>query len=94
MLVEAHQQFGHGQHRVVAQPARHRARVCRLAAAHDAAMADVAANACDQPDRLLARDQHRALLDVQLHPAGEPARDRAAAGAALSGARSTPHGAM
>ena len=39
-----------------------------LADAFDLAMAHVAAHARDDPDRQVARDQHRPLLDVQLDP--------------------------
>ena len=77
--VEMRDQLGGGEHRVVAQPARHRAGMPGLADALDHAVADIAANAGDDADRQFARDQHRALLDVQFDPGGEPLRHRAAA---------------
>ena len=79
MPVEMGDQFGGGEHRVVAQPARHRAGMSGFADAFDDAVADVAADAGDDPDRQFARNQHRALLDVQLDPGGQLLSRRATA---------------
>ena len=72
-------QFGGGEHRVVAQPARHGAGMAGLADAFDGAMAQIAANAGDHRHRQVARHQHRALLDMQFEPGGDAWRDRAGA---------------
>ena len=72
MPVEMGDQFGHREHGVAAQPARHGAGMSGFADAPDDAVPDVAADARDDPDRQLARDQHRALLDVQFQPRGQP----------------------
>jgi hypothetical protein len=74
MLVEAHQQLGHGQHRVVTQPTRHCTGVRSLTPTDDAPMANIATDAGDQAYRLSPSNQNRTLLDVKLHPAGEMAR--------------------
>src|SRR5581483_10868174 len=65
-------QLGCGEHRVPAQPARHRARVAGFAEALHDAVPHIAADAGDDADRQLARGEHRPLLDMQLDPGGQP----------------------
>jgi hypothetical protein len=43
--------------------------MCGLAAADDARVTNVAANAGHDPHRFVLGDQHRTLLDMQFHPA-------------------------
>src|SRR5690606_22237826 len=73
VLVEPRDELGEGEDRVLAQPARHGAGMAGLPLAHDALVADVAADAGDDRRRPFARHHHRALLDVQLEEGGDVA---------------------
>ena len=77
--VEMGDQLGGGEHGIAAQPARHGAGMPGFADTFDHAMANIAANAGHDPDRQVARHQHRALLDVQFQPGRDAARRRAVA---------------
>ena len=66
MLVEPHDQVRDREHGVVAQPARHHARVLGVAQAADPAVPYVAADAGHHRQREFARDHHRTLLDMKL----------------------------
>ena len=74
MLVDAHQQVGHGQHRIVTKPAGSRSGMGGFTAAGDPAVPDVPADSGDAPDRFLPGDQDGPLFDVQFEPAGEARR--------------------
>ena len=74
MLVDAHQKVGHGQHRIMTQPARYRSGMGSFAPAGDPAVTDVPADSGDEPDRFLSGDQDGTLFDVQFEPAGEARR--------------------
>ena len=94
MAVEMGDEFGRREHRIMPQPARHRAGMAGLADAFDDAVADVAADARDDADRQIARHQHRALLDVQFEPRGECFRVEPAARPFSTRSTSTPTSRM
>src|SRR6202012_526071 len=65
MFVEPGDQVRYGKHGMVTQPARHSARVTRLADTSDPVVAHIAANTRNGPKCNLAGDHDGTLLDMQ-----------------------------
>lgn len=68
VFIEPGDEIGNGKHRIVSQPARHRARVPRLSHARHTVVAHIAANAGHDGHRHVAGNHHRPLFDMQFQP--------------------------
>src|SRR5208337_3169600 len=68
VTIEVGDKLRSGEHRVVAKPARHGARMTGSADAFNHAVTDVAAHPGHDGDGQPPRREHRTLLDVQLDP--------------------------